>query len=68
MTRTANKDFFENEVRETNNDNFLRSFLDTIDHHKRGYFMECDLEYLQTVHKKTKHFPFCPEDKTNKIR
>ena len=42
----------------------LEEILNTPDDNDIGYFLEVDLEYLQNIRQKTKHFPFCPENKS----
>ena len=57
---------------------WLEKILHTPDDNEIGYFLEVDLKYLDNIKEKTKHFPFCPENKkidpdkdndyTNKIK
>ena len=42
----------------------LEEILNTPDDNDMGYFLEVDLEYLHNIRQKTKHFPFCPENKS----
>ena len=42
----------------------LEEILNTPDDNDKGYFLEVDLEYPHNIRQKTKHFPFCPENKT----
>ena len=55
--------FVEIEVIKGNKENVLKSILSTKDDHKHGYFIECDLENPQNLHKKTKHFAIWREKK-----
>ena len=34
---------------------------------KHGFLIECDLEYLSSIHEKTKIFPFLPDKKLIKV-
>ena len=43
--------------------NWLEEILDTPDDSDIGYFIEVDLKYANKIKEKTKHFPFCPENK-----
>ena len=43
--------------------NSLDEFSNTPDDADIGYFLEVDLKYTDNIKKKTKHFPFCPENK-----
>ena len=45
----------------------IKSILRTPDNDDHGFLIECDLEYPNNIHEKTKHFPFLPEKKTIKI-
>ena len=45
--------------------NCLDEFLNTPDDADIGYFLEVDLKYPDKIKKKTKNFPFCPENKKN---
>ena len=56
-------DFRENKVTRSS----LKTILRTPDNDEHGFLIECDLEYPNSVHKKTKHFPFLPEKKTIKV-
>ena len=42
----------------------LQEILNTPDDSDIGYFLEVDLEYSYNIRQKTKHFPFCPENKS----
>ena len=42
----------------------LEEILNTPDNSDIGYFLEVDLEYPHNIGQKTKHFPFCPENKS----
>ena len=42
----------------------LGEILNTPDDSDIGYFLEVDLEYPHNIRQKTKHFPFCPENKS----
>ena len=42
--------------------NWLKEILNKPDENKIGYFLEVDLKYPVNI-KKTKNFPFCPENK-----
>ena len=42
----------------------LEEILKTPDDSDIGYFLEVDLEYPHNIRRKTKHFPFCPENKS----
>ena len=42
----------------------LEEILNTPDDNDIGYFLEVDLEYPYNIRQKTKHFPFCSENKT----
>ena len=42
----------------------LEEILITPDDNDFGYFLEVDLEYPYNIRQKTKHFPFCPENKS----
>ena len=41
----------------------LEEILNTLDGNDIGYFLEVDLEYPYSIRQKTKHSPFCPEQK-----
>ena len=41
----------------------LEDILNTPDDSEIGYFVEVDLKYPDNIKEKTKHFPFCPENK-----
>ena len=41
----------------------LKEILNTPDDNDIGYFLEVDLSYPYNIRQKTKHFPFCPENK-----
>ena len=41
----------------------LEEILNTPDDSDIGYFLEVDLKYPDNIKEKTKHFPFCPENK-----
>ena len=56
-------DFREIKVTRSN----INSFLRTLDNNEHGFLKECDLEYPNSIHKKTEHFPFLPEKKTIKV-
>ena len=43
--------------------NWLEEILNTPDDSDIGYFLEVDLKYPDNIKEKTKHFPFCPENK-----
>ena len=43
--------------------NWLEEILNTSDDSDIGYFLEVDLKYPDNIKEKTKHFPFCPENK-----
>ena len=43
--------------------NKLEEILNTPDESDTGYFLEIDLKYPDNIKEKTKHFPFCPENK-----
>ena len=43
--------------------NWLEEILNTPDDNEIGYFLEVDLKYPDNIKEKTKHFPFCPENK-----
>ena len=43
--------------------NWLEERLNTPDDNEIGYFSEVDLKYPDDIKEKTKHFPFCPENK-----
>ena len=45
----------------------LKSILRTPDNDEHGLLIECDLEYPSSIHKKTKPFPFLPDEKTVKV-
>ena len=45
----------------------LKSLLRTPDIDEPGFLIECDLEYPNSIHEKTKYFPFLPEKKTVKV-
>ena len=38
--------------------------LNNPDNSHIGYFLEVDLSYPYNIRQKTKHFPFCPENKS----
>ena len=59
----ATGDFREIKVTRSN----IISILRTPDNNEHGFLIECDLEYPNNIHEKTKHFPFLPEKKTIKI-
>ena len=41
----------------------IEDILKTADDSEKGYFVEVDLEYPDSIKQKTKYFPFCPENK-----
>ena len=41
----------------------VKEILKTSDDSDIGYFLEVDLKYPDNIKEKTKHFPFCPENK-----
>ena len=43
--------------------NWLEEILNTPDDADIGYFLEVNLKYPDNIKQKTKHFPFCPENK-----
>ena len=43
--------------------NKLEEILITPDDSEIGYFIEVHLKYPDNIKEKTKHFPFCPENK-----
>ena len=43
--------------------NWLEEILNTPDDNDIVYFLEIDLKYPDNIKEKTKHFPFCPENK-----
>ena len=43
--------------------NWLKEILNTPDDNEIGYFLEVDLKYPDNIKQKTKHFPFCPENR-----
>ena len=45
----------------------LKTILRIPDNDEHGFLIECDLEYISSIHEKTKHFPFLPEKKTIKV-
>ena len=45
----------------------IKTILRTPDNDEHGFLIECDLEYPNSIHKKTKHFPFLPEKETIKV-
>ena len=45
----------------------LKSILRTPGNDEHGFLIECDLEYPNSIHEKTKQFSFLPEKKTIKI-
>ena len=45
------------------NVNWLEEILNTPDDRDIGYFVEVDLKYPDETKRKTKNFPFCPENK-----
>ena len=42
----------------------LEEILNTSDDNDKGHFFEVDLEYPYSIRQQTKHFPFCPENKS----
>ena len=42
----------------------LEEIIYTPDDYDKGYFLEVDHEYPHNIRRKTKYFPFCPENKT----
>ena len=56
-------DFREIKVTRSN----IKTILRTPDNDDHGFLIECDLEYPNSIHEKTKHFPFLPEKKTVKV-
>ena len=40
----------------------LKKILITLDDSNHGFFLEVDLRYPYKIRRKTKHFPFCPEN------
>ena len=56
-------DFHEIKVTKSN----LKTILRTPDNDEHGFLIECDLEYPNSIHEKTKYFPFLPEKKTIKV-
>ena len=45
----------------------LKTIFRTPDNDEHGFLIECDLEYPNSIHKKTQCFPFLPEKKTIKV-
>ena len=45
--------------------NKLKKIWNTPDDADIGYFIEVDLKYPNKKRRKTKNFPFCPENKTS---
>ena len=45
----------------------IKTILRTPDIDEHGFLIECDLEYPDGIHKKTKHFQFFSEKKTVKV-
>ena len=45
----------------------LKTILRTPDNDEHGFLIECDLEYPNSIHEKTKYFPFLPEKKIVKV-
>ena len=43
--------------------NWLEEILNTPEVNEIGYVLEVDLKYPDNIKEKTKHFPFCPENK-----
>ena len=43
--------------------NWLEKILNTPDNNEIGYFLKVDLKCPDNIKEKTKHFPFCPENK-----
>ena len=43
--------------------NWLEEILNKPDENDIGYFLEADLTYPDDIKEKTKHFPFCPENR-----
>ena len=43
----------------------LEEILNTPEDNENGCFLEVDLKYPDIIKEKTKHFPFCPENKKN---
>ena len=41
----------------------LEEILNTPDDNDIGYYIEVDLKYPDNKKEKTKHFPFCPQNK-----
>ena len=41
----------------------MEEILNTPDDNEIGYFLEVDLKYPDNIKEKTKHFPFCPDNK-----
>ena len=58
--------FVEIKVAERNEGNLLKSFLDTTDDRKHGYFIVRDLEYPQNLHKNPHIFHFFHRKKQSK--
>ena len=56
-------DFRENKVTGCS----LKTNLRTPDKDEHGSLIECDLEYPNSLHEKTKYFPFLPEKRTIKV-
>ena len=56
-------DFREIKVTRSN----IKSILRTPDDDEHGFLKECDLEYPNSIHEKTKYFPFLPEKKIVKV-
>ena len=50
------------EATERNENNIIKSLLDSKVDHKHEYFLESGLKYPQIIHE-TEHFPFFPEKK-----
>ena len=45
----------------------LKTIFRTPDNDEHGFLIECDLEYPNSIHEKTKYFPFLLEKKTIKV-
>ena len=45
--------------------NWLEEILNTPDDNQIAYFLAVDLKYQDSIKRKTKNFPFCPENKKN---
>ena len=52
--------FINIEINDNNEQNIIKQIINTPDDSEIGYFIECDLEYPQSIKLMSENFPFCP--------